>query len=67
MRAGVWSQAWVWGSGDKYEGQELVKGVRGQMNSDTKLQEADYVCVGCCVPRSKPSAWHMMGVQDISV
>lgn len=37
MRAGVWSQAWVWLCGGRYDGQEHEQGVRGQVNGDTKL------------------------------
>lgn len=44
---------------DKCEGQEHVKDVRGQVEGDTKLQEAGgYACVICCVLKSKSSAWH---------
>lgn len=42
-----------------------MKSVRGQVNGDLKLQEAGSVCVGCGIPRSKPSAWHVVGAQDI--
>lgn len=66
-RTGVWSQTWVCVYGDKYGNQEHEKGVRGQVNGDIKLQETGYVCVGCCIPRSKPSALHMVGAQDIFV
>lgn len=61
----MWCQAWVCVCGDSDESQEHEKGVGGQVNGDTKLQEAGYVYVGCCIPTSKPSAWHMVGAQDI--
>lgn len=57
LRAGVW----LWKCGDKHEGQEHGKDVKGPVNGDPKL------CVGCCIPRSKPSAWHMIGVRNIFV
>lgn len=55
----------MWVCGDSCKTQEHEKGVRGQLNGDTKLQDAGCVCVGCCIPRSKPSAWHTVGAQDI--
>lgn len=32
----------VWGCGLSYEGQAHVKGVRRQVNNDSKLQEVDF-------------------------
>lgn len=55
------------GCGDQYEGQEHANGVRGQVKGDTKFQEVGYVCDGCCIPRSKPRVWHMVGAQDVFV
>lgn len=54
MRAGVWSQVQAWVHEDRYEGQEHEEDRRGQVNGDTKLQEAGCVSVGCCIASPGP-------------
>lgn len=55
------------GCGDRSEGQEPVKGIRGLVTGDTKFQEAGCICDGCYISSSKPRAWHTMRAQDIFV